>query len=151
MPISQAQQRAVAKYSAAHYDTVNLRLKKGEREQMRLFAQSKGLSLNAFITNAAKAAMSTPVEEPTNTAPNIPPVAPTEKISTDTNTTTHTIPAEDTAPPVSDLAAPVEGSPNDTNTTQCLYCGTAISGRRTKKFCSDRCRVNNHKRTKKGA
>lgn len=35
------------------------------------------------------------------------------------------------------------------DTLQCLHCGAAVVGRKTKKFCSDKCRVNNHKKNKK--
>lgn len=49
MPASKAQQRAVAKYMAANYDELKIRLPKGERERVKAFAESQGQSVNALI------------------------------------------------------------------------------------------------------
>ena len=49
MAVSKAQQKAVGKYESANYDKVLLRLQKGDREKIKAHAQSKGLSLNAYI------------------------------------------------------------------------------------------------------
>jgi uncharacterized protein (DUF1778 family) len=61
MPVSQAQQRAVAKYNAANYDTYLLRLKKGQKDEIAAFAEKAGLSLNGFILSAITEAMSTDI------------------------------------------------------------------------------------------
>lgn len=50
--ISDAQRRAVAKYNAANYDRVELRLEKGQKDIIKSHAESKGESLNAFINRA---------------------------------------------------------------------------------------------------
>lgn len=49
MPASKAQQRAVAKYMAANYDELKIRLPKGERDRVRAYAESQGQSVNALI------------------------------------------------------------------------------------------------------
>ena len=55
--ISEAQRRAVAKYNAANYDRVELRLDKGQKEIVKAHADTHGESLNAFINRAIKEAM----------------------------------------------------------------------------------------------
>lgn len=50
--ISDAQRRAVAKYNAANYDRVELRLDKGQKETVKAHADTQGESLNAFINRA---------------------------------------------------------------------------------------------------
>lgn len=50
--ISEAQRRAVAKYNAANYDRVELRLDKGRKETVKAHADIQGESLNAFINRA---------------------------------------------------------------------------------------------------
>ena len=50
--VSEAQRRAVAKYNAANYDRVELRLDKGRKEEVKAHADSQGESLNAFINRA---------------------------------------------------------------------------------------------------
>ncbi len=52
MPISKANQRAVAKYTKANYDEIKVRVSKGEREKIKAHAESTGESLNAFINRA---------------------------------------------------------------------------------------------------
>ncbi len=49
MPASKAQQRAVAKYMAANYDELKIRLPKGERDRVRAYAEAQGQSVNAMI------------------------------------------------------------------------------------------------------
>ena len=58
MTVSKAQQRATNKYIAKAYDRVNLTLPKGEKARLQAVAQSRGLSLNAFIAEAIDAALS---------------------------------------------------------------------------------------------
>jgi len=63
MPISKAQQKAVSKYESGNYDKVLLRLKpKGKREQIKAHAESKGMSLNAYINDLVEKDMETPVD-----------------------------------------------------------------------------------------
>lgn len=54
---SDAQRRAVAKYNAANYDRVELRLDKGKKDKVRAYAEAQGESLNAFINRAIDTAM----------------------------------------------------------------------------------------------
>lgn len=41
--------RAKNKYNAKAYDQIPLRVKAGEKEKIRAYAEKKGLSLNAYI------------------------------------------------------------------------------------------------------
>lgn len=50
--VSEAQRRAVAKYNAANYDRVELRLEKGHKDTVKAHAERQGESLNAFINRA---------------------------------------------------------------------------------------------------
>lgn len=50
--VSEAQRRAVAKYNAANYDRVELRLEKGQKAVAKAHADAMGESLNAFINRA---------------------------------------------------------------------------------------------------
>lgn len=50
--ISAAQQRAVAKYNAANYDRVELRLEKGQKDVVKAHAETLSESLNGFINRA---------------------------------------------------------------------------------------------------
>ena len=52
MAISEAQRKAVAKYNAANYDRVELRLKKGQKDIIKAHADSRGESLNNFVNRA---------------------------------------------------------------------------------------------------
>ena len=52
MPASKAQQKAVAKYMAANYDEIKLRVKKGKRDEIKAHAEQRGESVNAFINRA---------------------------------------------------------------------------------------------------
>ena len=49
---SDAQRKAVAKYNAANYERIELRVPKGKKETLRSHAESKGESLNSFINRA---------------------------------------------------------------------------------------------------
>lgn len=49
MPMSEARKKANEKYNAKAYDQVKIIMKKGQREQVKEFAKSRGLSLNAYI------------------------------------------------------------------------------------------------------
>lgn len=44
-----SQTEASAKYNAKAYEEIKLRVKKGQKEQIANYAESKGLSLNGYI------------------------------------------------------------------------------------------------------
>ena len=54
MAISKAQSKAVAKYNAANYDRIELRVDKGDKDIIKKHAASKGESLNTFVNRAIK-------------------------------------------------------------------------------------------------
>lgn len=47
MPKSQT--KATAKYNAKAYEEIKLRVKTGQKEEIRNYAESKGMSLNGYI------------------------------------------------------------------------------------------------------
>ena len=49
--IRDSQKRAVAKYNAANYDRVELRLEKGQKDVVKAHAEAQCESLNAFIVS----------------------------------------------------------------------------------------------------
>ena len=49
---SDAQKRAVAKYNAANYEQIQIRVDKGTKETIKAHADSMGESLNGFINRA---------------------------------------------------------------------------------------------------
>ena len=57
MPLSEARKRANAKYNQKAYDRIEVKVKKGKKEQIREFAESQGESINAFINRAIAEAM----------------------------------------------------------------------------------------------
>lgn len=57
MAISESQRKAVAKYNAANYDRVELRLPKGKKETVQTHAEALGESLNGFINRAISETM----------------------------------------------------------------------------------------------
>ncbi len=52
MPVSKANQKAVAKYMKANYDDIKVRSPKGKRALIQAHAQKRGESTNAFINRA---------------------------------------------------------------------------------------------------
>jgi len=54
---SEAQKRAVAKYNAANYDTIYLRVPKGQKDIIQSHADETGESMNAFISRAIEETM----------------------------------------------------------------------------------------------
>ena len=52
MTISSAQKKAVAKYNTANYEQIGLRVKRGRKEEIKVFAEAHGESLNSFINRA---------------------------------------------------------------------------------------------------
>lgn len=66
MPVSEAQKEAKKKYEAKAYDMLGVRVKKGERDRIKTFAEHKGKSLNGFCKDAIYSAMGEkPEHEPT--------------------------------------------------------------------------------------
>lgn len=56
MPASKAQQRAVAKYMAANYDELKIRIPKGRKATVEAVAQSRGESVNGFVNGLLRGA-----------------------------------------------------------------------------------------------
>ena len=52
MPISEAQRKAVAKFNAANYDRIELRVDKGQKAALKAHAESRGETLNGFVNRA---------------------------------------------------------------------------------------------------
>ena len=46
-----------AKYNAKAYDEIKVRVRKGEKERIRAFAQSQGKTVNGFIYDLIRAEM----------------------------------------------------------------------------------------------
>ena len=57
MPVSKAQQKAVAKYMKENYDNFQIRMPKGIKERIKSHADKNGESLNGFINRAIDEAM----------------------------------------------------------------------------------------------
>ena len=64
MPVSEAQMRATAKYKAEHYDVVKVNFPKGKKEEIRVHAESRGESLNAFVQRSVRETMARDNETP---------------------------------------------------------------------------------------
>lgn len=54
MAISDAQRKAVAKYNAANYDRIELRIEKGQKQQLKDHAEARGETLNGFVNRAIR-------------------------------------------------------------------------------------------------
>lgn len=54
MAQTKAHIKATNKYIAKAYDRVNLTMPKGDKERVRAYAESKGISLNAYINKLIK-------------------------------------------------------------------------------------------------
>ena len=52
MPVSKAQQKAVAKYESKAYDKTLIRLPKGRLDEIRAHIEPAGETLNGFINRA---------------------------------------------------------------------------------------------------
>ena len=52
MPLTEARKRANKKYDAKTYEHLNIRLKKGKREEYKKKAEAEGLSLAQYVVNA---------------------------------------------------------------------------------------------------
>ena len=49
MAYTQASNKAVQRYSAKAYDQVKINVYKGQREQIKAYAEAQGMSLNGYI------------------------------------------------------------------------------------------------------
>ncbi len=49
MAYTQASNKAVQKYSAKAYDQVKINVYKGQRNQIKAYAEKRGMSLNGYI------------------------------------------------------------------------------------------------------
>ena len=57
MAISAAQRKAVAKYNAANYDRVEIRIPKGRKAEIEAHAKEHGKSVSAYISDLVQADM----------------------------------------------------------------------------------------------
>lgn len=57
MAISEAQRKAVAKYNAANYDRIELRIEKGQKQALKDHAEARGETLNGFVNRAIQEAV----------------------------------------------------------------------------------------------
>lgn len=65
MALSEARKKANEKYNAKAYDQIKVLVKKGKRDVIRQYAESKGLSLNGYINKLISDDMNAGQEEPT--------------------------------------------------------------------------------------
>ena len=65
---SDAQRRAVAKYNAANYDRIEIKVPKGDKEKIAQAAAEAGQSVNAFIYQAIRERMERKTDEKSNIA-----------------------------------------------------------------------------------
>ena len=54
MPVSKAQQRATNKYNKNHYDRIEMKVLKGEKENITEHAKEYDGTLNKFLNRAVK-------------------------------------------------------------------------------------------------
>ncbi len=52
MAIRESQRRAVAKYNAANYERIELRVERGKKEVIKQHASKQGETLNGFVNRA---------------------------------------------------------------------------------------------------
>lgn len=52
--MAKAQTKASNKYNAKAYDRIAVQVKKGEREKIKEYAETKGMSLNGYINKLIK-------------------------------------------------------------------------------------------------
>ena len=137
MPASKAQQRAVAKYEAAHYDKFLVRVPKGKKSAIQAHVEVEGCkSFNAFVLQAIDAALYNDSDivnileamlEARERRIVILEASKVISVSTDSDMT----------------KIDNGGKP------PCLYCGKTVEGtNKRKKFCSDNCRKYHHRKMK---
>lgn len=57
MAVTKAQQKAVSKYMKENYDVYQIRMPKGKKDTIKVHAEARGESVNAFINRAIDEAM----------------------------------------------------------------------------------------------
>ncbi len=57
MAISEAQRRAVAKYNAANYDRIEVKVPKGRKQAVEAHARERGESVNGLVNALIRADM----------------------------------------------------------------------------------------------
>jgi uncharacterized protein (DUF1778 family) len=62
VPVSEAQKKAKKKWEANNYDMIGIRVKKGNREKIKAFAESQGETLNGFIKRLISSEMNETIE-----------------------------------------------------------------------------------------
>ena len=63
MPASKAQQRAVAKYMAANYDEIKVRVPKGRKAEIEVYANQSGESINGLVNRLLRNTLGQSEEE----------------------------------------------------------------------------------------
>lgn len=63
MPASKAQQRAVAKYMAANYDEIKVRVPKGRKAEIEVYANQYGESINGLVNSLLRNTLGQSEEE----------------------------------------------------------------------------------------
>lgn len=58
MSYNESQKKATAKYMQKSYDDIKIRVKKGERDKIKEYAQAHGESLNSYVLRLIYADMS---------------------------------------------------------------------------------------------
>lgn len=51
-PTSEARKKANAKYALKAYDRLEIKVKKGQKEELKAYAAARGESLNGFVNRA---------------------------------------------------------------------------------------------------
>ena len=67
MTVSKAQKSATAKYESKAYDKVLVRMPKGRKDEIQVFAAQTGESVNGFINRAIGEAMGESPQQPAGT------------------------------------------------------------------------------------
>lgn len=57
MAITEAQKRAVAKYNAANYDRIEVKVPKGRKQAVEAHARERGESVNGLVNRLVRAEM----------------------------------------------------------------------------------------------
>ena len=63
MPVTKAQQKATAKYRKENYDQLKIEVYKGKKAIIQGIAQTKGVSLNAYVNRAIDNQMERDIKE----------------------------------------------------------------------------------------
>ncbi len=64
MAMSEARKKANEKYNAKAYDQIKTLVKKGQREQIKAYAEKRGMSLNGYINKLIADDMGTALTVP---------------------------------------------------------------------------------------